>query len=226
MTEYAQNEEIVLRAVFLTQESEAAAVSGTPTITIKHRWGGLTTTDVSAQNMTNLSGTEYIYKWHIPANADKTEYFVTYNASYADGTNVIGGQGFHVIPRKFYSKIGGAFVQKVFSGLNREEKQKLFIVLKEIINQLDSVKKTSTKDKGEALKKFDKITREIDALMKKDEVTPLVVKINQVREDIKNKKSKDYTPEIGELRNELDELASILIKSIPTEKLERIYLKK
>ena len=111
MVEYEQDTRIVLYATFLTQLGEAATISGTPTITVRHYNAGVKT-DVNAQDMTQLAGSTYYYEYHIANSADKTVYTVHYNATYSDSTAVVGNEEFYVIPRKFYSRKAGGLVQR------------------------------------------------------------------------------------------------------------------
>lgn len=199
MTEYAQNERITLRAVFTTQEGEAAEVVGTPTISIWHYYSKTKTLDVTSADMTHITGSEYVYDWHIPASADKAVYFVTYNATYSDGTNVIGGEAFHVIPRKFYSKIGGGFTQKIISGFDKEEKKKLFLFLEMIAEKINKIEGIEKINKAEMLKEINKLSNEVDNL--------------------------DFSSDINNLKLGLEDLSKSFVKSLSTKKLERLMEK-
>jgi len=128
MSEYEQGAIITFYPRFVDHNREEAIISGTPTITINHMWGGLLTVDIDHKDMALMSGTAYEYSWNIPAAADRTSYNVKYNAIYSgvnfQTTDVVGGEDFQVITRKFYDKKGGGFVQRASKADIWTEKEK------------------------------------------------------------------------------------------------------
>jgi hypothetical protein len=135
MTEYEQGSSPVFYVTFADANGEpASVVSGT--ITVRHRWGSSTTTDVDDANLTQLNGSTYYYSnWSIPSAADRTVYDVRYIGTYSDGTIAIGDETFYVIGRAFFDKsTGGGMVRNVTKRdtWTKEEKDKLLETISEL----------------------------------------------------------------------------------------------
>ena len=107
--EYEQGKTVTLYVTFVDSTGGAATITGTPKCTIYHYRGTSKVTDVNAQNVTNVTDSQYYYRYNIPAAGAKTTYFVLYTAEYSDGNTVIGGESFYVIPKAHYLTHGGSF---------------------------------------------------------------------------------------------------------------------
>lgn len=174
--EYEQGSSITLYATFIKDSGEEASISGTPTTTISHYWGGINY-DVTAQNMALLSGTTYYYNWNIPARADQTTYTAKYNAVYS-GTNleianIVGSEDFLVIKRKFYDKKGGGLVQKVSRASIWTMKEK-----EEVLRILEALAEKDDK------RLFDSLEGSIKQLSEKSDLTETKKLIGGLREKI------------------------------------------
>ena len=96
--EYQVGEKALLVVKWLTQTGEEATVSGTPTITIKrynpsdNTW----TTKVSAQNMTQESGSTWGYEYDTTGETAEFDYLVVYSAV-VDGLTVYAVETFRLI---------------------------------------------------------------------------------------------------------------------------------
>ena len=133
--QYEEHTPVILKCHFLTQQGEEATISGTPTITIKHYNGSSIVTDVSAQNMTQITGTLYYYEWAY-ATWQTRAYVATYAASYTDGSNVTGSETFSIIKKRVS---GGGAVAGVWSPEEKEKLLKEIENLKEGMSQLVSL---------------------------------------------------------------------------------------
>lgn len=134
-------------ATFVDRYGAEAVISGTPTATVMHMQGSNVVYDISDQDMTQVSGTLYFYEYNIPARADKSTYTVEFNTIYSgintESTHVVGGIDFQVIPRRFYDKKGGGFVQKVVAKPVWTEKEK-----DELIEAVEALFEKTSKLKG------------------------------------------------------------------------------
>lgn len=220
MTEYEQDTKIVLRAVFTTLTGEAAEISGTPTITIKHRWGNAIETDVNAEDMTQISGTEYYYEWYIPARADKTEYFITYSANY-NGTTIIGGEEFQTIPRKAYSRKGGGLVQRlIYKGIWQEEDiKRLFDFLDNLKEEIETIKITS-KSHVNTTTKISELMKTLNSM---PEIESAIEELKQKLNNFETKDIKDIKGQLVALQENLSEIGEINIKNLSDKNLEELY---
>lgn len=121
--EYEQGSNIKLYATFVKHNGTQADVSS-GSVVVSHINSAQEVIDVSESVMSLLSGSIYYYDWNIPAGADKGSYNVRFVGSYSDGSVVVGEDTFQVIPRKFYDKKGGGFVQRVKADVwTRKEKE-------------------------------------------------------------------------------------------------------
>ena len=136
--EFEQGSKQTFYVTFADYLGQEAVVSGTPTVTISHRWGNGKTIDVDNQGMTLLSGSTYFYRWDIPVKSDLTTYNVRYHGVYSgtdlSATPVVGAEEFQVIPVRFFRKKGGGFVQKVSVKQPWTEKEK-----DEVIGKIDKI---------------------------------------------------------------------------------------
>lgn len=127
MAEYEQGSSPTFYVTWADINGEAVSVVSS-VITISHRWGGGTTTDVSETALIQYSGSTYYYNWNIPAAADKTTYNVKFIGAYSDGTVAVGDDEFLVIPQKFYKKKGGSSAVMRYVGdkiWTKKEKEEL-----------------------------------------------------------------------------------------------------
>lgn len=144
--EYEQGTSIKLYATFVDSIGGVATITGIPTITIVMYKGPTKVIKVNAQDMSNITGSQYYYTYSIPAAATKTTYNVTYSAVYSDGNTVVGGEVFYVIPRKHYSTHGGSFnISQQGKGIwTRTEKDDLIRAVDKL-NQSISILDTNNK---------------------------------------------------------------------------------
>ena len=233
---------------FLDANGEEAEITGTPTISIYHRKGDSTVTDVNAQSMIQLSGSKYFYEYHIPANADKTVYYVVYNATYSDGTKAVGDETFQVVPRKFFSKKGGGFTSKtIYKGVwTRKEKESLLEKLNKLLAKLEDMNVIEKKKLSEEIERLKLIKKEILESIKTSDYSESLQKILTILYELKrqkegkgiisklqslaNKVNKieertiilDRKKEIDEIKSDLEEMAKFIVKTIPSDKLEEM----
>lgn len=188
---YEQGSTPIFYATFVDYQGRQAVVSS-GTASIFHKHGSVDIWDISG-TMTQMSESTFYYTWNIPANADEGFYSVKYVGAYDDGTVAVGGEGFQVIPRGFYDKKGGGFVQKISAKKDiwtKEEKELVLKLLEQLMAKklnLTPILETLDEKMDENGSKFNIITREI-------------VKYNQLKEDlnqiltaIEHSKSQDVT---------------------------------
>ena len=140
-----QNSELNFYVTFLDFLGEAASISGTPTISVFHRQGASTKTDINANNLTQLNETTYYLKWRPSARAYKGTYVAKYSATYNDGTDVLGEESFQIVDRAHYGKNVGGLVLKGKGTTAAEpiwsenEKNKVFEILDGLILKISSI---------------------------------------------------------------------------------------
>ena len=152
--ELEQGNSYLFYATFADAYGEAATVTSGAVI-ISHVHGSTVVVDQAHADMTQKIGNTYYYKYHIPANADKTTYDVTYIGLYDDGTLAIGGEAFHVITRRFFDRVPGGFTKNVIvkDAWTEKDKDSIFGILAGMNKLLKSIEKVSEKDKTEEVKK-------------------------------------------------------------------------
>jgi len=249
MTVYAQGETVLLFVTFATSKGEAATISGTPTISIYHRWGGSTTTDVNAQNLTQLTATTYYYSFYVNTSADKTDYVVKYAATYTDGTSAIGEDIFKVVDGKFYKKpLAGSsqttIVRPIWTAEEKEKLIKTMRMIETLTKNLAEVTKLLTKANAEIAKSVEKVSSKLvdsdikienlkneinedtkESSIKYDKITKEVAGVTNLQ-SIKfseiEKANSEATQKIQKIQSDIDELAKLVIKSLPAERLKEI----
>lgn len=210
---YERASSVMFYAEFLDWKGSPATISGTPTITINHYAGSLKT-DVSSSNMTNLSGSKYYYEYHIPANADKTDYLVTYSAIYSDGTNVNGNEGFYVIDRNFYDRSKGSFTRVVAKGLNDEDKNYLDSLFESISEKMKSLKPDYSEIKNTIINNKDYLDKNIS------EKFDFVLDNNSGKVDVVNERISVLSKNIEEMKNMINELQTYYVKSLSDNSID------
>lgn len=218
--EYEQGSKPTFYATFVEHSGTEAVISGTPTITISHRDGVLKETDVDNQQMSILSGSTYYYTWSIPARSDRTIYNAKYHAVYSGvdltATPVVGADDFQVIPRKFYDKKGGGFVQRLSGegGWTKKEKEEIFGKVGGLVDNLDSV---GAQISGIEIKNYDKELEKLHeavSLMCRDmtKISEINVKLSEESskiDEIINKVGSNNKPVNIDLTSVKDSLNSI-----------------
>lgn len=140
--EYEQGKTITLYVTFVDSTGGAASITGVPVCTIYHYRGTNKVTDVNSQDLTNVTGSQYYYRYNIPAAGAKTTYFVLYTAEYIDGNTVIGGESFYVIPKAHYLTHGGSFNmttrgKSIWTKPEKDDLIKSVDMLNNLLNQLE-----------------------------------------------------------------------------------------
>jgi len=95
---YQVGDYAMLNVTWLKQTGEESTVTGTPTITIKKydHVGNTWSTEVSAQNMTNESGSTWYYEWDTSGETADYDYKVIYNAV-VDALNVEATEDLRIV---------------------------------------------------------------------------------------------------------------------------------
>lgn len=183
--QFEEHTPVILKCHFLTQRGEEATISGTPTITIKHYDGSSMQTDVSAQNMTQVSGSLYYYEWAY-ASWQTRAYIATYNATYTDGTSVTGSETFTIVKLKTTS--GGAAITGIWS---EAEKDKL---LKEIKNLKEGIAQLAT------------VADVLDVIAKlKERIDEIIIRL-QNNESVNKNASTEIVDRLSAIRSNLSDL--------------------
>lgn len=181
--EYAQRTNPTFYATFVDKNGEAASVTS-GVIFISHRWGNSTTTDVDEQAMTRLSDSKFYYEgWAIPAGGDKTTYTVKYVGAYSDGTVGVGSEEFQVIPKKFYDKKGGGFVQRVRADVwTNKEKEALLEAIEKLMEKEKIDTNLIEQRINESHSLLSNVSRELGSTMTKEDSLSLATRIGDVKE--------------------------------------------
>lgn len=201
---FNQNSTAVLFATFVDYKGEAATISGTPTISIYHVNNGNVTTDVNAQDMTQLTGSTYYYEYYIGTAADKTNYVARFSAVYSDGTNALGEETFQVTDRRFFEpRRGGSTIRNILGDQiwTKEEKDKIvksMSSINDILVMAVSINKS--------LMQIDKRnTKKID--MSQDLITKLSDNVNKIKSDMSDDDARDH---INNIKTQLNDMKAKL----------------
>ncbi len=181
-----QNSVLHFYATFVDAVGEAAAISGTPTISVFHVQNAATQTDINAQNMTQLNATTYYYKWHPNRRAFKGSYAAKYFATYDDGSDVIGEEPFQIIERGHFGKSVGGLITKgkkdqtVWSMI---EKDRVFALLEKMVNEMSAIEGIKG-NIGKRIGELSKIDTKIEVGVKKqqDKLSEIIGSINKLHE--------------------------------------------
>jgi hypothetical protein len=234
-----RGEEAVIYATFVTTTGEAASIVGTPTISLYHYKAEGTITDVSAEDMTTLTGTTYYYKHFFPANADKGNYVAKFAATYDTGEAVIGEQEIIVVNKGYYegaTKLTGGVVKTINKDTwkPQEKKEMLdsLVKFKESMDELKSLTASIQKPDNKLDTKLSEveanIKNEMDKLPKpeKIELTPLLDEIKSVKEDGAKRENqiKSVITELGDMKESHSELVSLMLKMLPSEEIDAVLM--
>lgn len=187
--------DVYFYATFVDRESEAASISGTPVITVVHRQGASNVTDVSSQDMVQLTGTTYYFKWTPSVRAFMGNYVARYNVWYNDGSNVIGAEDFQIVIRGAYSKVVGGLVSPGGG--------------KTVIRDI-----WSESEKDDVMKKLDVLAENISKI---SEVNQILEERGRVLGDIKQKIDIDSEKRVDDIRK-FDSIIEMLTKSYGDDK--------
>lgn len=230
--EYEQGMDAVLWVTFADYKgTEVNVASGT--VTVSHRWGNDTRTDVDRQALANTAGGTFYYIWNIPAAAARTVYDVKYVGTYADGTVGVGDETFYVVPRKFYRTKAGGMIQKtimpkVWTKKEKDETIEKIDLLEESLGKiLGFVKRINIKYYAKDMRKLnDSVSLISKDLSKLDEIkTEVMAGENKTIKAIELIESKPEPKELdfnwlkyslGELKSNLE-----LVENM-SEKLDRL----
>lgn len=232
MAEYEQGSSPTFYATFVDHEGSAASIlSGT--ITIRHRWGN-TIIDVDNQLLIQLSESTYYYNWNIPVKSDKTIYDVRYIGSYSDGSVVVGTETFQVIPRKFFDKKGGGFVNRIVGRptvWTIKEKKEIIEAIEGLLNRNNSSElllikqelKEIKKDKFEP-EKIEKIFEGLSNQVKADfNFQKLeIIKYKELIEKFSKKEAKFSDKKIIEKISDLSKSIMLIDTDLKNERITRV----
>jgi len=228
--EYEQDSSVTFYSTFVDANgSPAKIISGA--ITISHRAGSTTKTDVDSAALVQLSGSTYYYIWHIPSGANKTVYNARYVGVDSDGKIGVADEAFQVIPRRFYDKKGGGFVQRVKKDIwTVKEKEELLDMLRSLSEKSEIGRKELRKQLSELSGSLLNISAELKEYVGADldkigssiksEVDIASDKLGDIIKDIKAKlaSQQKIIERYGKLVEEMDskgtEVNSLVVKEL------------
>jgi len=199
-----QGNPAILFAHFLKQSGEEATISGTPTITIRHYQHTTSSldTDVSAQDMTLISGSLYYYKWAYTTIV-KSQYAATFAATYNTGESVTGTKTFALMSSKIIGAVVGTWTH--------DEKDKVLKLMQQILSLI--------RDR----KSLEALQSNLDMLVKDNKLQAVGDK-NRASEMINdiNNEFNVVKEELNSLREKVDLQAKMLTKMADPKILEEI----
>lgn len=206
--EHEQGKSITLYATFLNALGTYASLATIPTITIYHYKNTVKSDNVTAVEMTHISDSDYFYRFHITDAATQTTYYVTYSVEYSDGNIVIGGEEFHVIPRKYYSKHGGSHTArvKVENSWTKKEKEDVLSIILKINDKLHEETTDTYSEFKEDLSKLLSKSNTTEQLIQGIKIPDNTLVLNKLNE----LKPIDMSKSLNQLRSEIDKKIDIL----------------
>lgn len=223
----------IFYVTFVTQLGELATISGTPTFTLKHIAGNNNTnTIINQQDLTLESGSTYFFRHAFGPSAFLGSYTSVFEATYSDGTNVVGTEDFRILEKGALSTRAGSFTSKVIQVFNSEERKNLLKAARQVDEivgfsstkgELKGVKDDLTKAIGKfkGINEIKKILSEMDK--DKKQVRIMAERLDENRKALKLEMQKVYK-EVktlnfkSELRN--NELERLIVKGLSDEALE------
>ena len=220
---------------FVTQLGEEATVSGTPTFTMKRVTGdGTVNTIVNQEDLTLDSGSSYYFRHSFGPSASLGSYTSLFEATFSDGTEVIGTEDFKVLEKGALSTKAGGFTSKVIQVFNNEERKSLLKSARQVDKlvgfssakgEMKGVKEDLAKVLGEfkELSEMKKILSEMDK--DKKQVQIMTGRLDENRKALKQEMQKLYEGiKLFDSKSELrsGELEKLVIKGLSDEALEEL----